>query len=58
MTAVRFGAALIVLGAALIAAGALHWSNDDLLHIGGVGSIVFGAVGVCIATETRDNGRR
>jgi hypothetical protein len=55
MTAVRFGAALIVLGAALIVAGALHWANEDLLHIGGVGAIVFGAVGVSIATETRDN---
>lgn len=57
MTAVRFGAALIVLGAALIVVGAFHWANEDLLHIGGVGSIVFGAVGVSIATERRDNGR-
>jgi hypothetical protein len=51
----RFGTALIVLGAFLIFAGAVHWANDDLLSIGGVGFVVAGAVAICIATESTDS---
>jgi hypothetical protein len=51
---IRFGAALIVLGALLILGGALEWANDDLLSIGGVGFVVAGAVAICIATEGKD----
>lgn len=56
MTTVRIGVALIVLGIALFVGGVIpavvDVANQDLLHISGVGSIVFGAVAVCIATET------
>jgi hypothetical protein len=52
----RFGTALIIIGAFLIFAGALHWANDDLLSIGGVGLVVAGAVAICIATEGTDSG--
>jgi hypothetical protein len=51
----RFGTALIVLGALLIFAGAMHWASDDLLSIGGVGLVVAGAVAICIATDRPDS---
>ncbi len=55
MTTVRIGVALILAGIVLLVAGAIpaveRATNEDLLHISGVGSIIFGAVAVCIATE-------
>jgi hypothetical protein len=54
MTWPRIGAALIAAGIGLIIAGSFGVLGDDLLHIGGVGIIVLGAVTVCIASEDRD----
>ncbi|MBV9951167.1 MAG: hypothetical protein JO291_04410 [Acidimicrobiia bacterium] len=54
----RVGTALIIIGAIFIVAGALNWANDDLLSIGGVGFVVFGAVAICIATESTDGSSR
>jgi hypothetical protein len=54
----RFGTAVIIIGAFFILAGALKWANDDLMSIGGVGLIVFGAVAICIATEGSDGTTR
>jgi hypothetical protein len=54
----RLGTAVIIIGAFFILAGALKWANDDLMSIGGVGLVVFGAVAICIATESTDGTTR
>jgi hypothetical protein len=54
----RLGTAVIIIGAFFILAGALNWANDDLMSIGGVGFVVFGAVAICIATESTDGTAR
>ena len=55
MTAIRLGLCFLGLGIGLMIAGMIDNSNEDLLHIGGVGCIVFGAVAICIATEAKNN---
>ena len=55
MTAIRLGLCFLGLGIGLIIAGVIDVADEDLLHIGGVGCIVFGAVAICIATEAKNN---
>ena len=56
MNAIRLGVCFVAIGIALLVLGAIEDAQEDLLHIGGVGCIVFGAVAICIATEAKSNG--
>lgn len=56
MTAFRLGVLFLAIGFGLLVAGSINHPNEDLLHIGAVGCIVFGAVACCIATEAKNNG--
>lgn len=51
---IRIGLSFIVIGVVLLVLGVFQVRNEDLMHIGGVGSIVFGAVAICIATEAKN----
>ncbi len=55
MTATRIGLFFLAVGIGCLIAGVLNKPNSDLLHIGGVGCIVFGAVAISISTEAKNN---
>ena len=56
MTAIRVGLLFLAFGIGLLIVGSIYDASEDLLHIGSVGCIVFGAVAICIATEAKNNG--
>ena len=56
MTAIRLGLIFLAIGLGMLIAGGIDRADDDLLHIGAVGCIVFGAVAICVATEAKNNG--
>ena len=55
MTAIRVGLIFLAIGVGCLIGGVVNKPNSDLLHIGGVGCIVFGAVAISISTEAKNN---
>ena len=56
MTAIRLGLVFLAFGVGLLIAGTQLDGRENLLDIGAVGCIVFGAVAICIATEAKSSG--
>jgi hypothetical protein len=56
VTAIRIGLIFLAIGIGALIGGVINRANSDLLHIGGVGCIVFGAVAISISTEAKNNG--
>lgn len=54
MSGTRVGVAFIVAGSILILLGTLEVGRDDLMHTLATTLIVFGAVVLSVATESRD----
>lgn len=54
MSGTRVGVAFIVAGSILILLGTLEVGRDDLMHTVATTLIVFGAVVLSVATESRD----
>lgn len=54
MTGTRVGVAFMVAGAVLIVIGSLDSRSNDILHTVATSLIVFGAVVLSVATESKD----
>ncbi len=54
MTGTRVGVAFMVAGAILIAIGSLDVGRNDVVHTVATTLIVFGAVVLSVATESKD----